>query len=71
MAARLAALPPASDPPTAADEAARDAVLSQFYRDWQIANRTRMDKWVREWWRDVWTGLKLQARVYVSRALRR
>ncbi|KAL1405219.1 cytosolic Fe-S cluster assembly factor nbp35 [Vanrija albida] len=70
-AARLAALPPAADPPTAADEAAREAVLAQFYRDWQVGNRDRMDKWVAAWWADIWTDIKLQAKVYVARALRR
>lgn len=71
MAARLATLPPASDPPTPEDEAAREAVLAQFYRDWQVGNRDRMNKWVKAWWSDIWTDIKLQARVYVTRALRR
>lgn len=65
-ARRLAALHP-SDPPTAEDEAAREAVLTQFYRDWQIGTRARQQAWVRNWWRDVWGGIKLQARVYVAR----
>ncbi|CAK9783517.1 hypothetical protein CC85DRAFT_287116 [Cutaneotrichosporon oleaginosum] len=64
---RLARLPPASDPPTAEDEARREAALTQFYRDWQIGTRARQEAWVRAWWRDVWDGIKLQARVSVAR----
>lgn len=64
---RLAALPPASDSPTKEDEAAREAVLTQFYRDWQIGTRDRQRAWVRQWWSDVWRGIKTQARVYVGR----
>ncbi|GMK58213.1 hypothetical protein CspeluHIS016_0502450 [Cutaneotrichosporon spelunceum] len=64
---RLARLPPANDPPTAEDEARREAALSQFYRDWQIGTRTRQEAWVRGWWRDVWDLVKLQGRVYVAR----
>lgn len=64
---RLADLPLASDPPTPEDEAAREVVLAQFYRDWQIGQRVRQEAWVRAWWRDVWDGIKLQGRVHVAR----
>lgn len=41
-------------------------MLSQFYRDWQVGNRDRMIAWVEEWWRQVWIGIKMQAKVYLA-----
>jgi hypothetical protein len=55
-----------SDPPTPEDLAKREAVLAQFYRDWQVGNRDRMIAWVEEWWRQVWIGIKMQAKVYLA-----
>jgi hypothetical protein len=30
-----------------------------------------MGRWVREWWREVWAGLRMQGKIYVVRALGR
>ncbi|KAK4687435.1 apoptogenic protein 1, partial [Tremellales sp. Uapishka_1] len=68
---RLSLLPPASDPPSELDIRRTEDCLSQFYADWQIANRTKMGKWVKEWWREIWSGLKMQSKVYLSRGWRR
>ncbi|KAL7419798.1 hypothetical protein Q5752_005714 [Cryptotrichosporon argae] len=50
---------------------AREEVLATFYRDWQVANRAVQAKWVRQWWADVWTGIKLQGKVHWARATSR
>jgi hypothetical protein len=42
-------------------------VLTTFDRDWQIGTRARQQAWVRQWWRDVWDGIKVQGRVYLGR----
>jgi len=42
-------------------------VLTTFYRDWQIGTRERQKAWVNQWWRDVWTGIKVQGRLYLGR----
>lgn len=61
---RLPPAPGKDAPPDvrAAYDAARDAVLTDFYRDWLAANKARQARWVWEWWRDirheVWDGLK-------------
>ncbi|WVQ73831.1 hypothetical protein IAR50_003412 [Cryptococcus sp. DSM 104548] len=68
---RLSLLPPASDPPTAEDIRLREDCLTQFYADWQIANQDRQIRWVKEWWREIWEGLKIQARLYVLKAVKR
>ncbi|OCF45050.1 hypothetical protein I317_01101 [Kwoniella heveanensis CBS 569] len=68
---RLSLLPPASDPPTEEDERRRQDALTQFYADWQIANQERQVRWVKEWWREVWDGIRIQGRIYILRALRR
>ncbi|WVQ62812.1 uncharacterized protein L199_000961 [Kwoniella botswanensis] len=68
---RLSLLPPASDPPTADDERRKEDMLTQFYADWQIANQERQIRWVKEWWREVWDGVKIQGKIYFLRALRR
>ncbi|WVF66838.1 hypothetical protein IAT40_001580 [Kwoniella sp. CBS 6097] len=68
---RLSLLPPASDPPTEEDDRRREDALTQFYADWQIANQERQIKWVKEWWREVWDGIRVQGRIYFLRASRR
>ncbi|CAD6572756.1 MAG: hypothetical protein TREMPRED_000623 [Tremellales sp. Tagirdzhanova-0007] len=68
---RLSRLPTPSDPPTAEDGRRRDECLGQFYADWQAANRVRQARWVREWWREIWAGLKMQWRVYIARGWRK
>ncbi|RSH94458.1 hypothetical protein EHS25_004261 [Saitozyma podzolica] len=68
---RLSLLPPPSDPPTPQDIQRKEECLSQFYADWQAANRGRMGRWVREWWREVWAGLRMQGKIYVVRVLGR
>ena len=68
---RLSHLPPPLDPPSASDRRRREECLSQFYADWQAANREKQARWVKEWWREVWAGLKMQLRVYVARAFSR
>ncbi|WWC68849.1 uncharacterized protein I206_102785 [Kwoniella pini CBS 10737] len=68
---RLSLLPPASDPPTEEDERRREEALTQFYADWQIANQEKQIRWVKEWWREVWDGIKIQGKIYFLRALRR
>ncbi|WVQ83585.1 hypothetical protein IAT38_005726 [Cryptococcus sp. DSM 104549] len=71
LALRLAQLPPASDPPSEEDIRRKEDVLTKFYADWQMANQARQIQWVREWWREIWEGLKVQTRLYVLRGLRR
>jgi hypothetical protein len=68
---RLSLLPPASDPPTEADIRRRDEALSRFYKDWQVSNQEAQVKWVKEWWRELWIGLKTQGKIYYNRALKR
>ncbi|OXC67204.1 hypothetical protein AYX13_04306 [Cryptococcus neoformans] len=68
---RLSLLPPASDPPTPEDIRRKEDCLTQFYADWQMANQERQIRWVKEWWREIWEGLRIQARLYVMRAFRR
>ncbi|WRT65483.1 uncharacterized protein IL334_002426 [Kwoniella shivajii] len=68
---RLSSLPPASDPPTEEDDRRREDALTQFYADWQIANQDRQIRWVKEWWREVWDGIKIQGKIYILRAMRR
>jgi hypothetical protein len=63
---RLASLPPLSDPPTAAQLQQREDCLTRFYADWQISNKEKQTKWVTEWWREVWTGLRTQMKVSVA-----
>ncbi|WWC60068.1 uncharacterized protein I303_102631 [Kwoniella dejecticola CBS 10117] len=67
---RLSLLPAASDPPTAEDERRKEDALTQFYADWQIANQEKQIRWVKEWWREVWDGIRIQGKIYVLRALR-
>jgi hypothetical protein len=71
MEYRLSLLPPPSDPPTEADIRRRDEALSAFYRDWQVSNQEAQIKWVKEWWRELWIGLKSQGKIYWNRALGR
>ncbi|KAK1920945.1 hypothetical protein DB88DRAFT_501619 [Papiliotrema laurentii] len=71
LAHRLAALPTPSDPPSPADLKRREDCLAQFYADWQAANRQKQARWVREWWGEVWAGLRMQARVHLARLFRR
>jgi len=66
---RLSMLPPAEEPPSADDIRRREDCLTQFYADWQIANRDKQAKWVKVWWREIWAGLKMQLRVHVARRL--
>ncbi|ODO06312.1 hypothetical protein L198_01544 [Cryptococcus wingfieldii CBS 7118] len=68
---RLSLLPPASDPPSAEDIRLREDCLTQFYADWQIANQDRQIRWVKEWWREIWEGLKIQAKLYVMKGVKR
>ena len=68
---RLSLLPTPSDPPTLDDVRRKDECLSRFYADWQAANRTKQARWVREWWREIWAGLKMQLRVHVARGWRK
>ncbi|WWC87655.1 uncharacterized protein L201_002545 [Kwoniella dendrophila CBS 6074] len=67
---RLSLLPPPSNPPTQEDERKREDILTQFYADWQIANQERQIRWVKQWWREVWAGIKIQGKIYFLRALR-
>lgn len=71
MEHRLSLLPPPSDPPSEADIRRRDEALSRFYKDWQVSNQEAQIKWVREWWRELWIGLKTQGKIYYNRALGR
>ena len=64
---RLSLLPPASDPPSPSDIKRREDCLTRFYADWQAANRVKQAKWVKEWWREIWAGLKMQARIHLAR----
>ncbi|KAJ9125575.1 hypothetical protein QFC22_000537 [Naganishia vaughanmartiniae] len=57
--------PPAADSPEetiTAYNKAKDAVLTEFYRDWLEANKARQSRWIWQWWGDVrhevWDGLK-------------
>lgn len=68
---RLSLLPEPSDPPSELDLRRREDCLSQFYADWQIANRDSQLRWVKEWWREVWAGLRMQGKIYLVRAFRR
>ncbi|KAJ9109228.1 hypothetical protein QFC21_000557 [Naganishia friedmannii] len=56
---------PAADAPEetiTAYNKAKDAVLTEFYRDWLEANKARQSRWIWQWWGDVrhevWDGLK-------------
>ncbi|KAK8861365.1 hypothetical protein IAR55_002184 [Kwoniella newhampshirensis] len=71
QAHRLSLLPAPSDPPTPEDTKRREDCLTQFYADWQMANQERQIRWVKEWWREIWQGLKIQTRLYILRGLRR
>ncbi|WVO17982.1 hypothetical protein L204_105680 [Cryptococcus depauperatus] len=71
LSQRLSFLPPASDPPTPKDIKRKEDCLTQFYADWQIANQELQSRWVKEWWREIWEGLKIQTKLYVMKALRR
>lgn len=68
---RMSLLPPASDPPTEADVRRREEALSRFYKDWQMSNQDAQIRWVKEWWRELWIGLRMQSRIYWSRMLGR
>ena len=68
---RLAELPKASDPPSEEDERLKEECLTNFYADWQAANRDKQARWVKMWWRELWEGLRMQARVHIARLLRR
>lgn len=68
---RLSQLPPPSDPPTAEDIQRKEECLSTFYADWQAANRDKQARWVRQWWAELWAGLRMQGRVYIARMMRR
>jgi hypothetical protein len=68
---RLSQLPTPSDPPTPEDIQRKEECMSTFYADWQAANREKQARWVRQWWGELWAGLRMQGRVYVARMMRR
>ncbi|WWD16732.1 hypothetical protein CI109_101163 [Kwoniella shandongensis] len=71
LAHRLSLLPKASDPPTPEDTKRHEDCMTQFYADWQMANQERQVAWVKDWWREIWHGLKIQTRLYILRGMRR